>query len=71
MTLSDRTSAGHGRFAVRRHRHVVTRGVMRVREGVARIPGLAHLPPGRYELLLLGPGRGNGHVVTRAPFTLR
>jgi hypothetical protein len=71
MTLSDRTSAGHGRFALRRHRHVVTGGVMRVREGVARIPGLAHLPPGRYELLLLGPGRGNGHVVARAPFTLR
>jgi hypothetical protein len=71
MTLSDRTSAGNGRFAVRRHRHVVTRGVMRVREGVARIPGLAHLPPGRYELLLLGPGRGNGHVVARAPFRLR
>jgi hypothetical protein len=70
LTLSDRTSAGRGRFAVRRHRHVVTRGVMRVRDGVARIPGLAHLPSGRYELLLLGPGRGNGHVVARAPFTL-
>ena len=70
LTLSDRTSAGRGRFAVRRHRHVVTRGVMRVRDGVARIPGLAHLPSGRYELLLLGPGRGSGHVVARAPFTL-
>jgi hypothetical protein len=71
LTLSDRTSAGRGRFAVRRHRHAVTHGVMRVRDGVARIPGLAHLPSGRYELLLLGPGRGNGHVVARTPFTLR
>ena len=71
MTLSDRTAAGRGRFAVRRHRHVVTRGVMRVRDGVARIHGTADLRPGRYELLLLAPGHGDGHVVARAPFALR
>ena len=71
LTLSDRTSAGRGRFAVRRHRRVVLRGVMRVRRGVGRVPGTAHLPNGWYELLLLGPGRGNMNLVARAPFRLR
>ena len=71
MTLSDRTSAGRGRFAVRRHRRVVLRGVMRVRRGVGRVPGTPHLPNGWYELLLLGPGRGNMNLVARAPFRLR